>query len=84
MLFGPLLLGADEQKIKNDKHQNQRDKAGETTGAATTGASCAHCICDIKQDKSSFRVVDSYFSRLIGFMLFLPINRLKKGQQKLC
>jgi hypothetical protein len=60
VLFGPFLLGSDQQKIKNDKHQNQGDEPRETTGAFSSGAACAQCICYVKQNESSFGAILFY------------------------
>jgi hypothetical protein len=48
VLFGFFLLGADQQKIKDDKHQNQRNERRESS-RTTWGASppLSHSVSDI-------------------------------------
>jgi uncharacterized membrane protein len=46
------LLGSDQQEIKNNKHQDDRDKSAKSSG--TFSAASTQCICNINQNNTSF------------------------------
>jgi hypothetical protein len=54
VFFLPFLLGPDEQKIKNNEHQDDRDKSTKPSCAFSAGASTTHCISDVNQDNTSY------------------------------
>jgi hypothetical protein len=45
------LLGPDQQEIKNDEHQDDRDKSAKSR--STFSAATTHCVCDIDQNITS-------------------------------
>jgi hypothetical protein len=48
----PFLLGADQQKIKNNKHQNDGNESAKSCGTLSAGTT--HSIRNINQNKASF------------------------------